>query len=172
VTHKPMPLGTTASKSDDVPTNLPTTHEASSPTVDRSHAKAGDESVPGMCELHASSAPPKPPSTLLQKGAKERPSQFEQGRVQPNKQSAQAGRLGGTMDTSFETRGLAQLAASISARLANRKWSRTLHRWHAGEQLSLFQRKTLAIMLARLRDNTLDWEECAKAAALPDRSRP
>jgi hypothetical protein len=96
--------------------------------------------------------------------------QIEQGPVHPNTKSTQAGRLGGTMDTSFETRGIAQLAATISARLADRKWSRTLQRWHAGEQLNLFQRKTLAIMLARLRDNTLDWEECAKAKALPDRT--
>lgn len=70
---------------------------------------------------------------------------------------------------SFEGERLVQLAGSINARLAGRPWVKTLRRWQAGEPLSLFRRKTLAIMLARARDGSLDWEECARAKALPER---
>lgn len=70
---------------------------------------------------------------------------------------------------SFEGERLVQLAGSINARLADRPWVKTLRRWQAGEPLSLFRRKTLAIMLAHARDSSLDWEECARAKALPER---
>jgi hypothetical protein len=124
--------------------------------------------------MHATSDPPKPPSPtageMSRNGTQMRSAAPTQGPVHQAGESAPAAQLGGTTHATFEAQGLAQLAASISARLAGRRWSKTLHRWHAGDHLTLFQRKTLAIMLARLRDKTLDWEECAKAKALPDRS--
>lgn len=155
-------------------TNLPTGHGVPLPTGHLSAAKADTQTVPGVCEMHATSAPPKPPSPtadeMSRNGTEMHSAAPAQGPVHHSGGSAQAAQLGGKTHATFEAQGLAQLAASISARLAGRRWSKTLHRWHAGDQLTLFQRKTLAIMLARLRDKTLDWEECAKAKALPDRS--
>jgi hypothetical protein len=126
--------------------------------------------------VHAILYPPMPPSPtagaakVTRNGTQMLSPGAYQGPVHHPGESAQAAQLGGTTRATFEAQGLAQLAASISARLAGRRWRKTLQRWHAGEKLTLFQRKTLAIMLARLRDKTLDWEECAKAKALPDRS--
>jgi len=64
VTHIPTSLGIAARHDEKAPTNLPTTHGGPLPTVDRSDARAGAENMPGTCEVHATSAPPKPPTPM------------------------------------------------------------------------------------------------------------
>ena len=64
MTNLPTPLGISGAPAEDAPTNLPTRHGDPLPTVYRSDAKGGAESVPGMCEVHASSDPPKPPTPM------------------------------------------------------------------------------------------------------------
>lgn len=130
--------------------------------------------MPHVCEVHGGSPPPMPPSrvgpdTERQDGLAEPAACRHQGEVHPDSESTRAAQLGGAALVSFEGERLAQLAGAINARLADRPWLKTLRRWHAGEPLSLFRRKTLAIMLARARDGSLDWEECARAKALPER---
>jgi hypothetical protein len=131
--------------------------------------------MPGMCEVHRGSDPPKPPlpppqAAPLRNGPPRRSVDSDQAEVHPVTESTRAAQLGGTAVVSFEGERLAQLAGAINARLADRPWVNSLRRWHAGEPLSLFRRKTLAVMLARARDSSLDWEECARAKALPERN--
>lgn len=128
-----------------------------------------------MCGVHVGSDPPKPPprperaAEERQNGLAERAAGSGQAEVHPGSESTRAPQLGGTALVSFEGERLAQLAGTINTRLADRPWVKTLRRWQAGEPLSLFRRKTLAVMLARARDSSLDWEECARAKALPER---
>lgn len=131
--------------------------------------------MPGMCEVHGGSPPPMPPprpehaAEERQNGLAERAAGSDQAEFHPESESTLRRQLGGTAGHTFEGERLAQLAGTLSTRLADRPWVKTLRRWQAGEPLSLFRRKTLAVMLARARDGSLDWEECARAKALPER---
>ena len=64
MTHRPTALGIPAGDDEYATANVPTTLGATLPTVDRSDAKAGAENVPGTCEVHATSDPPKPPTPM------------------------------------------------------------------------------------------------------------
>ena len=150
-------------------TNLPTGHGGTLPTADRSNEIAEAKSMPGMRGVHGDSPPPMPPSAERQNGLTEHAASGGQGEVHPESESTRGAQLGGTAGLAFEGERLALLAGTINGRLADRPWANTLRRWHAGEPLSLFRRKTLAVMLARARDSSLDWEVCARAKALPER---
>jgi len=129
----------------------------------------------GMCEMHAGSDPPKPPSLARaaerQNGLAERAAGDGHGEGRPESETTRGTQLGGTPGRSFESERLAQLAGTLSARLADWKWLGKYTRWRAGEPVSCFHRKMLAIMLARVRNGAMDWEDCARAKALPERSR-
>ena len=133
--------------------------------------------MPDLCGVHATSVTPNPhpsqvqPGAVPQNGRDARSTHSAQGLVHQAAASAQNDQLGGTASMSFESERLAALAGTLGARLAGWKWSRTYNRWRSGESVNVFQRKMLAIMLARLRDTALDWEECARAKALPERTR-
>ena len=156
---------------------LPTPDGGTPPTEDRFDQNGAMQTMPGLCGVHATSSPPNPLPSLVQLGAapqnghEARSARADQGVVHPAVGSTQNDRLGGTASISFESERLAALAGTLGARLAGWKWSRTYNRWRSGESVNVFQRKMLAIMLARLRNTALDWEECARAKALPERKR-
>lgn len=64
MTNLPTPLGIAGAPAENAPTNLPTRHGDPLPTVDLSDAKGGAETVPGVCEVHATLDPHKPPSPM------------------------------------------------------------------------------------------------------------
>jgi hypothetical protein len=131
--------------------------------------------MPHVCEVHGGSCTPMPPprparAAERQNGLAARAAVGGQGEGHPGSESTRGAQLAGTTGLAFEGERLAQLAGAINERLADRPWVNSLRRWHAGEPLSLFRRKTLAVMIARARDSSLDWEECARAKALPERN--
>ena len=158
--------------------NLPTKDGTAPPTVHRSDKKGRAQTMPDVCVVHATSTPPNPPSAsdqspaLPHSGHDTGACDPAQAATHPVAANAQSGHLGGTASIGFEGERLAILAGALGARLDGWKWLPTYKRWRGGQSVTAFHRKMLAIMLARLRNPALDWEECARAKALPERSRP
>jgi hypothetical protein len=135
----------------------------------------------GTHGLHNTSPPPNPPSAPDAHGGCS--DAAEHPRVQPDSRkpaSVPAARrtrpLGTDSDAaaatgvlSLRTVRLVRLSGALSARVASWSWRPTYDRWRGGKSVSPFQRKMLAVMLARLRDPSVPFEECAKARPLPRR---
>ena len=156
---------------------LPSFDGAAPPTAHRSDEIGCTKPMPHAHEMHAIAAPPNPsspihlPTALPRNGHEPCADRCAQAVLHPSAGSTQAGQIDGTTVTSFEGERLAILAGKLGARLAGWKWLPAYNRWRSGESVGVFQRKMLAIMLARLRNTALDWEECARAKALPERKR-